>query len=145
MPSLPSLLIWLTGFCTVLYVAKLLLLLLAGAGAGDDGGDGDGDLDVPSGEESGSGFKLLTTQTILAFGMGIGWLSLAPVGQLGMSYPWAMGFGAVNRVFLMWLTIRVLASLRRLNLPPRAVRPGPGDLGRAYHVERKARCFSAGI
>ena len=128
MTPFPSILVWLTGFCTVLYLAKLSILLFAG------GGDGDSDLGLDGSSEDGidPGFKLLTTQTMLAFGMGFGWLSLALVRQAGMSYPAAMGLGALNGFFLMWLTLRVMASLRRLNTPPRANRPEPGALGRAY-------------
>ncbi len=100
------------GTSTVLFGLKLLASLFLGGH--DDGGSADTG-DTGHHLDSGASFTLLTTQSILAFMMGIGWMGLAARSEFGFGSFLALligsGFGAV----MMVLAAALAYSTKRLN------------------------------
>ena len=133
MPSMDTFILWLAGFSTLLYCGKLLLAFAGGDDAGDDAGDivevGDG-ADVDSGVDP--GFTLFTTQSLLAFGMGFGWLCLALMADGRLSRPAAVALAALNGTLMLLLNVGAMVLLRRLNTTARPTRPQVGDRARTY-------------
>jgi len=109
---------------TLLFLASFLYLLLLGGDHGQadggghfDAGDGsafDGSADAQH-LDSALSFKIFTTQSILAFLMGFGWIGLACRQEWHLGYlfsvPIAVGFGTA----LMFFTAYLMSQVYRLN------------------------------
>lgn len=116
---------------TLLYLIKMILFLIGGDV------DGEGDLsDVDGGMDEGDGgdsFSLVSTQSILAFLMGTGWIGLAAQREWEMndmnSLFAAVGFGIVMMLFSSFLTFKI----KKLNYTPKIdIKEAIGKRGRAY-------------
>lgn len=122
---------------TLLFLGSFLVLLLGGdhgdAGAGVDLGDGSaldgavhaqhvGDASAVDGSvdahhmDSAASFKIFTTQSILAFFMGFGWLGLACRTEWKLGYPFSLGIALVFATALMLFTAYLMSQVYRLNV-----------------------------
>lgn len=123
---------------TLLFLGSFIVLLLGGdhghgdAGAGADLGDVsglDGSVDAHVGDppaadgsadahhlDSAASFKLFTTQSILAFFMGFGWLGLACRSEWHLPYVVSVGIALTFAVGLMFFTAYLMSQVYRLNV-----------------------------
>jgi hypothetical protein len=115
---------------TVLFVLKMALFLIAGDGGAEadltDGGGIDG-------SDGGDSFSLVSTQSILAFLMGTGWIGLAAKQEWMMddlpALLVAVGFGTVMLLLNSFLTFKI----KGLNsIPVVNMKDAIGKTGRAY-------------
>ena len=121
-------LLWgLGGFCSLWYGIKIVGMCMGG-----DGGDAVDNDGMGEGGEIDSSLKLLTTQSLAAFGMGFGWLALALLYRSALPAPTALALGAANGLALMALSAGVMRALSRLTSTPRQKLPQAGDRGWAY-------------
>lgn len=93
--------VWFTAvaFITTLLFALTVLMLFVG---GDGGIDVGGDLDVPDGGGDG-GFKVLSFQGIVGFGMGWGWGGLVAYRSLGWDWSTAAIAGIATGLLFLWM------------------------------------------
>lgn len=95
---------------TVVLVAQLLL--------GQLGGDLDVDLDLDTeagaGDAPGAEFGWLSVQTIAAFAMGSGWMGLAALRALEVSFPVATLIALLAGLGVAWLMVTLMRSFLRL-------------------------------
>ena len=127
MPSLEQLLLWIAVGSTVLFCGKLALTLL-----GHYGIDCDIEHDADLADGIDAGFKLFSVQSLLAFGMGFGWLAVALRQQPDTSLSRAIALGALNGAAMLLLSAFLMRVLHRLNSASADHRPQVGDRARTY-------------
>lgn len=116
---------------TLLYVLKMFLFSIGGDGdAGSDLSDVDRGVDGADGGES---FSLVSTQSILAFLMGTGWIGLTAKRDWQLddmvTLFIATGFGFIMMLFSSFLTFKI----KKLNSTPEVnIKETIGKMGRAY-------------
>jgi hypothetical protein len=123
---------WMGASATALLMLRIFLMMIFGI---DGGGDFDGDVgaNVDLDHDSGAGFQLFSTFSILSFLMGAGWMGLAcrsewGLGQAASAFS-AAGFG----LFLMFLSAGIMYQMRKLNAAGHYdVRNAVGKIGRVY-------------
>ena len=115
---------------TLLFILKVALAYFPGNGA--DLGDQDMSAAAWDHAEDGMdpGFKALSLQSLLAFGMGFGWASLALLQQTHLSPSLALALGSVNGLAMAALSTMLLRATRRLGSASPPNRPQLGDRGR---------------
>lgn len=114
---------------TFLYVVKMVMFFVSG----------DGDTDLLDGDVDGShfdggdNFSLVSTQSILAFLMGVGWIGLAAKREWELSDMHAL-LAAVGFGFLMMLLSSFLTfKIKKLNYIPKSnPKEAIGKTGRSY-------------
>lgn len=111
---------------TSLYLLKMIIFVFVGS---DDGGDFDSDLDATSGDS----FSLVSTQSILAFFMGAGWIGLAAKREWSQedlpALLIASGFGFLMMLFSSFLTFQI----KKFNYTPQSnPQEAVGKKGRVY-------------
>ena len=122
MPDANRILFWIAAFCSLLYCVKLCLVMI-----GHHDGECDGGTDHID-----PGFTLFTTQSLLAFGMGFGWLSLALLRDSQLPVAASIALGAANGSAMLLLSAGLMRLLRRLNTPAHNPLPQAGDRARTY-------------
>ena len=113
-------------FGTTLFLLKMLLFLMVG--------DADGaDFEADTIDTGGAAFSVVSTQSILAFLMGAGWIGLAAQREWGFSdfksLLAAVFFGFLMMLFSSFLTFKIkkFNSVTKVNL-----KDAVGSTGRAY-------------
>lgn len=117
-------------FGTTLYLLKMLLFIISGDGDIDsDGVDFEGDF----ADDGGAAFSLVSTQSILAFLMGAGWIGLAAQREWHLndfaSLVAAVLFGSIMMIFSSYITFQI----KKFNYIPKTnLKEAIGTSGRAY-------------
>lgn len=110
---------------TTLYILKMLLFFVTG--------DSDGDIDTTSDFDGGDNFSVISTQSILAFLMGAGWIGLAAKKDWMLNDTYALaaavGFGIVMMFFSAYLTFKIQKFNHTPTIDPKSAK---GEIGRAY-------------
>jgi len=111
---------WIAIGATALFVVKMLMTLVGGAFDADADFDADAlDVDLDGGDidhGSTSAFTFFSVQSILAFFMGLGWMTLT--AQLKWQLNPTMSFvaGVAFGLFMMFLNVYLMFLMRKLNV-----------------------------
>lgn len=94
---------------TLIFALKLALLLMGGSGDSAEMTEtGDGHADNPL------AFKLLSTQSLVAFGMGFGWAGLAGLKALGWGFLPSFGLALGGGFAMAWLVAMMFRGMAEL-------------------------------
>ncbi len=106
--NLYNVLLTIALFSTVLYILKLIVFIFVG-------GDTEVNADFDAMTETDVSFSFISTQSVLAFFMGLGWSGLAAVVQFELSDKLALAIGLITGFVFMFLTAYLMYGIKKLN------------------------------
>jgi len=123
---------WMGVSATGLLMLRIILMMAFGL---DTGADFDGDVgaDVEVDHDSGAGFQLFSTFSILSFLMGAGWMGLACRSEWGLGQAASAFIATAFGLALMFLAAGIMFQMRRLNQAGKyEVKNAVGKIGKVY-------------
>lgn len=93
---------------TALYILKLVVFIFVG-------GDTEVNSDFDTMTETDISFSFVSTQSILAFFMGLGWSGLAALVQFNLSGKLSLAIGILVGLIFMVLTAYLMYAIKKLN------------------------------
>lgn len=111
---------------TFLYILKMALFFISG--------DGESDLDADTDPgDGGASFSLISTQSILAFLMGAGWIGLAAKNEWMLNDTYSILSASVFGFAMMFFSAILTFKIKKLNaIPTINIKEALGKSGRAY-------------
>ena len=113
---------------TLLFILKMILLVFSG----DGDMELDGDIDTEH-ADGGDSFSLVSTQSILAFFMGAGWIGLAAKQEWSLNDMYSVIAAAVFGFLMMLFSSLITFQIKKFNhIPKIDIKEAIGKTGRAY-------------